>query len=239
MKRLLQAALPLLALCMHGVPTTLNAQDRAEIAALQLALGNVDLDGKLGRQTNGAIGKFAFSKEIPDDFWSVYTWIESASEVCRTPIETKSLTKQITERIAYDLYDPESTRIRNLYLAGYGSTIMTARLGLALNDYEFASLGQKSPTEILFPSYDDIVRETITLEPTIDFCGEINTKNLFGAYTGYTGFYYDGRIHLESEMGETKFKFLANCRIDPRFARCTPGGAKEYFAQAILDLEIE
>lgn len=239
MKRLLQAALLSLALCMHGAPTALIAQDRAEIAAMQLALGNVDLDGKLGRQTNSAIGRFAFSKGIPNDFWSVFAWIERASEMCRTPIESESLTKQITERVAHDLYDPESTRIRNLYLAGYGSTILMTHLNFALNDYQFASLDQKSPTEIPFPSYDDIVRETITFEPTIDFCGEINSKNLFGGYTGYTGFYYDGRVHLENDMGESKFKFLTNCRIDPGFARCAPGGAKEYFEQAILDLEIE
>jgi hypothetical protein len=122
------------------LPIHSHAQDGAEVKSIQLLMGNLELDGRLGPRTLAAIEEFSEAHDLPGDFWSLYNWVDRQTDQCLARIENEDHLQEVERIVAHDFYDPEAARFRNITLSDFSSLILNTKLKLNLNDFAFGEL---------------------------------------------------------------------------------------------------
>ena len=202
----------LLALSFVSIGKPGLSQSTEEVRNLQFWLG-LEADGHIGPQTRREIERQSQVRGLPGDFWSLYNWVEEASENCRAPLpDGVNIYQELLEAI-HDLPNPEDTRFRNLEFTDVPATRLTLAListEQSIYEYTINDFINWSREETL-----NFMRRVLIEDGQINgLCGELNTQNLYGAYTGYVGFVaWSGRVSMENGSPFDRLVFSSMCRM--------------------------
>jgi hypothetical protein len=242
------------------LPIHSHAQDGAEVKSIQLLMGNLELDGRLGPRTLAAIEEFSESHDLQGDFWSLYNWVERQTDQCLARIDNGDQLQEVERIVSNDFYDPEAERFRNITLSDLSSLILNTKLSSDLNDFAF-DLDDFTKGEVDFASGeldflnwdDEGIKNLITLryqevlnDQTAGICGEVDAKNIYGGFTDYNSFYLTtSGLYLENMDDQSlsdRFEYLTSCRITSSFQYCDsplylPENMATELAQIRLNME--